>query len=198
MKLLRTVHPIGTASSAAWVTTSRHCTYTNISSRSATITWQPFTALFTSYNTTLSVTGTDRNAGQMTFSSSGHVQAPVVSVSNNGCDAADFPENVKENIALVSRGGCEYGLKSALAGAAGAAGVVIYNNEGGDEELWGSLIQRSRPEGPYPPTVAISQNAGRTILTSLASGERTGNLKVEGVAEDRVTMNLIAQTKSGD
>lgn len=98
LKLLRTVHPIGTASSAAWVTTSRHCTYTNISSRSATImiTWQPFTAFFTSYNTTLSVTGTDRNAGQMTFSSSGHVQAPVVSVSNNGCDAADFPENVKE------------------------------------------------------------------------------------------------------
>lgn len=162
------------------------------------ITWQPFTALYTSYNTSLSVTGTDRGAGQMTFSPSGHVEAPVVSVSNDGCDAADFPENVSGNIALISRGGCEYGLKSALAGAAGAAGVVIYNNEGGDEELWGSLIERSRPEGPYPPTVAISENAGRTILTSLASGERIGILAVEGIVEDRVTMNLIAQTKAGD
>lgn len=162
------------------------------------VTWQPFTALLSSYNTSLSVTGTDRNAGQMTFSPNGHVEDSVVAVSNNGCDAADFPENVGGNIALISRGGCEYGLKSALAGAANAAGVVIYNNEGGDEELWGSLIERSRPGGPYPPTVAISENAGRTILTSLASGERIGNLTVEGVVEDRVTMNLIAQTKGGD
>lgn len=121
-----------------------------------------------------------------------------MAISNNGCDAADFPENVGGNIALISRGGCEYGLKSALAGAANAAGVVIYNNEGREEELWGSLIERSRPEGPYPPTVAISENAGRTILTSLASGERIGNLTVEGVVEDRVTMNLITQTKGGD
>lgn len=130
------------------------------------ITWQPFTALYTSYNTSLSVTGADRGVGQMTFSPSGHVEAPVISVSNDGCDAADFLENVSGDIALISRGGCDYGLKSALAGAAGAAGVVIYNNEGGDEELWGSLIERSRPEGPYPPTVAISANAGRTILTN--------------------------------
>lgn len=77
------------------------------------ITWQPFTAVFSSYNTSLSVTGTDRNAGKMTFSPNGVVEAPVVSVSNNGCDAADFPENVSGNIALISRGGCEYGLKSA-------------------------------------------------------------------------------------
>lgn len=162
------------------------------------ITWQPFTALYTSYNTSLSVTGTDRGAGQMTFSPSGRVEAPVVSVPNDGCDAANFPGGVSGSIALISRGGCEYGLKSALAGAAGAAGVVIYNNEGGDEELWGSLIERSRPEGPYPPTVAISENAGRTILTSLASGERIGNLNVEEIVENRVTMNLIAQTKAGD
>lgn len=162
------------------------------------ITWQPFTALYTSYNTSLSVTGTDRDAGQMTYSPSGKVEAPIVSVSNNGCDAADFPQTVSGNIALISRGGCEYGLKSALAGAAKAAGVVIYNNADGDEKLWGSLIQRSRPEGPYPPTVGISENAGRTILTSLASGERVGNLTVEGVAEDRVTMNLFAQTRGGD
>lgn len=134
----------------------------------------------------------------MTFSPSGNVLAPIVSVSNNGCNASDFPETVSGTIAIISRGGCEYGFKSALAGAANAAGVIIYNNVGGDEELWGSLIQRNRPKGAYPPTVAISENAGRTILTSLASGERIGNLNVEGVAEDRVTMNLVAQTKAGD
>lgn len=162
------------------------------------IMWQPFTALFTRYSTTLSVTGTDRDAGPMTFSPSGNVQAPIILVSNNGCDVTDFPDNVSGNIAIISRGGCEYGLKSALAGAANAAAVIIYNNIGGDEKLRGSLIQLSRPEGPYPPTVAISESAGRTILTSLASGERIGNLTVEGVAEERVTMNLVAQTKAGD
>lgn len=33
----------------------------------------------------------------------------------------DFPPAVKGNIALISRGACEFGLKVAYAGASGAA-----------------------------------------------------------------------------
>jgi carboxypeptidase Q len=58
-------------------------------------------------------------------------------------------------------------LKSALAGAAGAVGVLIYNNVEGPLE--GDLAQPTRPEGPYTPTVGLSQADGLTILSSLTS-----------------------------
>ncbi|KAH7063094.1 hypothetical protein B0J12DRAFT_641385 [Macrophomina phaseolina] len=109
---------------------------------------------------------------------------------------ADYPAEVAGNIALISRGTCDFGLKAALAGAAGAAGAVIYNNVNGT--LSGTLGSPNRTEGPYPPTAAISQASGRALLSLLSAGEVIGNLNVNSIIEDRVTMNVIAQTKSGD
>lgn len=163
------------------------------------ITWQPFTTLYSEYNVSLTVSGTDQGPGRLTHSPSGQVEAPIIAVSNQGCNAADFPAGVKGNIALIVRGDCPYGLKSAYAGAAGAAGVIIYNNADGDKKMWGTLIERSRPQGAYPPSVMVSQTTGKALAASLASGkEVVGNLTVQGVCEDRVTMNLFAQTRGGD
>lgn len=58
-------------------------------------------------------------------------------------------------------------MKAALAGSAGAVGVLIYNNVEG--ALLGILSQASRPEGPYAPTVGISQADGLAVLASLNS-----------------------------
>lgn len=162
------------------------------------ISWQPFTTLYSDYHVSLTVNGTDQSAGRLTYSPMGQVEAPIVAVFNKGCEAADFPAEVEGNIALIVRGGCAYGLKSAYAGAAGAAGVVIYNNIDGDAEIWGTLIEPSRPQGPYPPSIMVSQTAGEALAAAVTSGEVVGNLTVNGVLEDRVTMNLFAQTKGGD
>ena len=58
-------------------------------------------------------------------------------VENSGCDASDYPSSVKGAIALIQRGECPFGDKSAHAGSAGAIAAVIYNNEAG--ELHGTL-----------------------------------------------------------
>ena len=66
-------------------------------------------------------------------------------MSNSGCEPADYPPEIAGNIGLVIRGPCDFGTKSALAGAAGAVGLVIYNNlEGGGV---GSLSPPPHPKG---------------------------------------------------
>ncbi|KAK0645054.1 putative leucine aminopeptidase 2 [Lasiodiplodia hormozganensis] len=160
------------------------------------IEYQPFVETFSGGDATFSVNGEDQDAALMTYAPNGQVEAPVVAVSNQGCEPSDFPAEVEGAIALISRGTCEFGLKAAYAGAAGAAGAVIYNNVNGS--LSGTLGAPNRTEGAYPPTAAISLTAGRAILALLEAGEVIGDLNVNSIIEDRVTMNVIAQTKSGD
>ena len=49
-----------------------------------------------------------------------------------GCEAADFAGFVPGTIALVSRGACTFAIKATNAYAAGAVGVIIYNNAAGN------------------------------------------------------------------
>ncbi|KAJ0124346.1 leupeptin-inactivating enzyme 1 [Diaporthe amygdali] len=160
------------------------------------VEYQPFIETYSGGSASLLVNGQSQNASLMTYAPNGQVEAAFVAVSNLGCNATDFPSEVAGAIALISRGTCDFGLKAALAGAAGAAGAVIYNNVAGT--LSGTLGAPSRPEGPYPPTAAISQAAGQALVALLAEGEVIGDLNVNSIIEDRVTMNVIAQTKSGD
>ncbi|KAL3417278.1 peptidase family M28 [Phlyctema vagabunda] len=138
--------------------------------------------------------GTTYESLLMTFSPAGSPDAPLVAVANLGCDPADYPAEVAGSIALISRGSCEFGLKSALAGAAGAAGAIIYNNVPG--LLQGTLGQETRPQGPYPPTAGISQEDGLALVAALGAGEVTGALTI--TLYDVTTYNVIAQTKGGD
>ncbi|RDW77320.1 peptide hydrolase-5 [Coleophoma cylindrospora] len=142
-------------------------------------------------NSTLLVGGTAYESRLMTFTPGGHPVAPLVAAANLGCDPADYPAEISGAIALISRGTCEFGLKSALAGAAGAIGVLIYNNV--DGALSGTLGQETRPEGSYPPTSGISKADGLALLASLP---QTGDLNI--ILVDVPTYNIIAQTKGGD
>ncbi|KKY26412.1 putative peptidase m28 [Diplodia seriata] len=160
------------------------------------VEYQPFIETFSGGDATLTVNGEDQQAELMTYAPNGQVEAPIVAVSNLGCEPSDFPAEVSGAIALISRGTCDFGLKAAYAGAAGAAGAVIYNNVNGS--LSGTLGAPNRTEGTYPPTAAISLSNGRAILALLEAGEVTGDLNVNSIIEDRVTMNVIAQTKAGD
>lgn len=98
---------------------------------------------------------------------------------------SDYPAEVAGAIALISRGTCEFGQKSALAGNAGAVGAAIYNNIPGG--LNGTLGQ-PRALGPYVPTVGISQEAGLALVDVIAAGtEVTGALDVVSEIEFRST-----------
>jgi Zn-dependent M28 family amino/carboxypeptidase len=130
-------------------------------------------------------------------STAGVVTAPLVAVSNFGCEASDYPAGLSGNIALISRGSCDFGLKSALAGGAGAVAAIIYNNVAAT--VSGTLGPPPREEGPYVATVGISQAQGQAYLSQLSSGtELSASLDVLTDIQIVTTSNVLATSKCGD
>ncbi|PGH05466.1 aminopeptidase [Blastomyces parvus] len=145
---------------------------------------------------TFKVNGEDKEVLPMTYSPSGNATAELVLVNNLGCVPGDFPPEVEGKIALVLRGECPFGTKSALAGSAKAVGALIYNNIPGP--LSGTLGSPSDPQGPYPPTVGLSKEIGDDLASRLGSEALTGELFAHSEFENRTTYNVIATTKGGD
>ena len=100
---------------------------------------------------------------------------------------SDYPAEVRGKIALISRGTCEFGLKSSLAGAAGADAAVIYDSIN-EPSLAGTLGPPPRPEGPYVPTVGISLANGTALLAAINTGKPViADINVISVVENRTT-----------
>lgn len=155
---------------------------------------QPFAELFHTASGSLSVGGQAvASAATMTYTPGGSTTGPLVAVANHGCGAVDYPPAVKGAIAFISRGTCSFGEKSIAAKAAGAAGVVIYNNVAGP--LSATL---GTPLLDYAPSLSISQEDAVPLLAALGEGEVIADLVVNAVAENRVNYNVIAETKGGD
>ncbi|KAF2204355.1 Zn-dependent exopeptidase [Delitschia confertaspora ATCC 74209] len=148
-----------------------------------------------SEESSLTISNAPVQHGVMEYSPSGNATAPVIVVNNFGCEASDYPTTVSGNIALISRGTCDFGLKSVLAGLAGAKAAMIYNNIPGG--LNGTLGV-PRAEGPYIPTVSLSQEDGTALRTSITGGTAvSANLFVETVITNATTNNVIATTNNG-
>ncbi|KAL9614334.1 MAG: hypothetical protein Q9167_001137 [Letrouitia subvulpina] len=162
------------------------------------VAFQPFVELYTAGNATLVANGEDQAAEIFTYSPSGKFTEPLVPVANLGCNASDYPPELSGNIALISRGSCQFGLKSALAGAAGADAAVIYDNID-EPKLSGTLGPDSRPEGPYVPTAGITLARGTALLDAIKGGATVNaDINVNSIRENRTTYNVIAQTRGGD
>lgn len=73
----------------------------------------------------------------------------------------DFPAEVRNNIALISRGTLHFSEKVANAMAADAAGAIIYNNLSG---LFSGTLEYQRD---WIPAVSISQEDGNLLLAAL-------------------------------
>ncbi|KAF2688116.1 Zn-dependent exopeptidase [Lentithecium fluviatile CBS 122367] len=151
-----------------------------------------FVELFTSAVVVANAAGEAFDAKYMTYSPSGNVTAPLVSVADIGCVAENYPAELSGNIALIKRGTCTFGEKAKLAKAAGATGTVIYNNQAGT--LSGTL----GAPGDYAPTVGVTDEVGASLLAKLAAGGVEVHLDVDATEENRTTYNVIAETKGGD
>ncbi len=92
-------------------------------------------------------------------------------------------------VALVQRGpaGFFFRDKVANAAAAGALGIVIYNNLPAPVQQV-TLLQPARI-----PAVLISQEAGQRLLALLRQGEVRVHLGVDTVTEQRTTWNVIGR-----
>ncbi|KAH8194296.1 hypothetical protein TruAng_011534 [Truncatella angustata] len=154
---------------------------------------QPFVELFYSAEASLVVDGVEYEPGSMTYSPGGTFSAPLVLVSNLGCDVTDFSPEVEGSVALISRGTCSFAAKATNAKSAGAVAAVVYNNQEG--KVSGTLGAVS---DDYAPVVGITQEQGITLIAALESGEVIADFGVDAVLQNRTTFNVIAQTKTGD
>lgn len=111
--------------------------------------------------------------------------------STSGCEAADFAGFTPGNIAIIQRGSCSFLLKAQNAEAAGAIGVVIFN-EGQTERT--NAFNGTLGE----PSVAIPVvGASFAVGEELAAGGVVARVFVDAISETRSTANLIAETPAG-
>jgi len=148
----------------------------------------------------------DVDFGVIDQSDPGDVTAAVTAVdlqlglgnaSTSGCEASDFGGFPAGNIALLQRGACTFELKAENAAAAGAAGIVIFNQ--------GNLASPDR-QGIPAVTLTANNTSGIPVLgTTYALGETlagTPGLAMRVFANVtrgiRTTYNVLAETNTGD
>ncbi|WKB55388.1 M28 family metallopeptidase [Eleftheria terrae] len=127
----------------------------------------------------------------MKYSGSADLTAAVSTPANPlGCSTEDWASFPAGNIALIQRGVCRFANKAALAHAAGAAGLIFYNNVPGDLKAGlGADFE------PNLPAVAVSQELGQQLA---AVSGLTVRLKTDTERGMVKTMNLIAESVEGD
>ncbi len=138
------------------------------------------------------------------YSAAGDVTAPVQAVdlvlppvggSTSGCEAADFAGFTPGNIALVQRGTCNFSNKAINAEAAGAAGVIIFN-EGNSPDRLGLIGGTLGGNVVDIPVIDIPFALGEQ-LAGLADGRLSVHIQTNVFMETRTTTNVIAETPGG-
>ena len=123
--------------------------------------------------------------------------------SSSGCTMADFSGFVPGRVALIQRGSCFFGVKVLNAQAAGASGVIIFNegNPGRTGVTAGSLVDASgNPIIPTIPVAFTSFDAGQNLLTQYQNGTPpVMNLSIPAIVKPNAPdYNVIADSKGGD
>jgi len=157
------------------------------------------------------VLNTDWGAGQSTGVANAQLQPAggivlpptPTSSSTSGCTSGDFNGFVAGRIALIQRGGCNFGVKIQNAQAAGASGVIIFNegNPGRTDLLIGSIVDAAGT--PFVPTIPVAFTTfaiGQDLLNQSHSGPApTMNITVRAIVDpNRDDWNVIAESKGGD
>ncbi|MFL5850399.1 MAG: PA domain-containing protein, partial [Solirubrobacteraceae bacterium] len=133
----------------------------------------------------------------------GFVLPPTAtSTSTSGCTSADFSNFTAGHIALIQRGGCNYGVKVLNAKAAGATGVVIFNegNPGRTSVINGTLLANNNPFVPDIPVAFTSFDIGNALLDEYNAGTPPHlSLDIHVIVDpNREDYNVIAESKGGD
>src|SRR4051812_335358 len=123
--------------------------------------------------------------------------------STSGCTANDFTGFTAGHIALIQRGGCNFGVKVLNAKDAGATGVIIFNegNPGREGVVNGSLVDAAgNPFVPQIPVAFTSYAIGLDLLHQYQAGPAPSiGLKIQGITDPaREDYNVIAESKGGD
>jgi Zn-dependent M28 family amino/carboxypeptidase len=120
------------------------------------------------------------------------LQLGLGNASTSGCEAADFAGFPAGNIALLQRGTCTFELKAENAAAAGAVGIVIFNQ--------GNTTDPSRQGIPFVTLTGNNESGIPVLGTTYALGETlagTAGLRMRVFAntlrEILPTYNVLAE-----
>jgi len=123
--------------------------------------------------------------------------------SSSGCTSSDFNGFTAGRIALIQRGTCNFGVKVLNAQAAGASGVIIFNegNPGRTGSLSGSMVDASN--NPFIPTIPVSFVTfaiGQDLLNQYRAGPApVMKLSIPAIVKPGADdWNVIAESKGGD
>lgn len=140
----------------------------------------------------------------MTFSPSGivsDVQAIAIDLelgdgnkSTSGCEAEDFTEEVKGKVALIQRGSCSFAQKAKNAEAAGAVGVLIFNQ--GSEETRKDLFNGTL-SGDAEITIPVLSLPYAQGVELSESPEAKISFTTDTKVETKTTYNVVAETPGG-
>jgi hypothetical protein len=158
------------------------------------------------------VVGTDWNPGASNGTATGAtvqnvggtVIPPTQSPSSaSGCTAGNFSAFTPGNIALIQRGTCTFGTKVLNATAAGASGVIIFNegNPGRTGVFSGSMVDANNdPFVASIPVAFTSFDTGFSLYNEANSATPpVMNLAVKLIVDpNRDDWNVIAESKTGD
>jgi hypothetical protein len=188
------------------------------------VTLQPYTFTYYAYKAppTLSEVSptahdyalTDEwNSGQSTgianaeLQPAGGIIIPPTSTpsSSSGCTADDFSGFQTGRIALIQRGTCNFGVKVLNAQAAGASGVIIFNEGNTNPDrtavLAGSLQDAAgNPIIPTIPVAFTSFAIGQDLYNQAQQGRHpVMNLSIDAIVKPNAEdWNVIAESKGGD
>ena len=127
------------------------------------------------------------------------VPSPASNTSTSGCEAADFAGFPAGNLALMQRGTCNFVVKLQNAQAAGAVGIIVFNE--GDPAPGRTGLNLGTLGSPQTlPAVTTTFALGNTLRNGVLNGPTglTMRLKVDYLVGPRTTRNVIAETPTGD
>jgi aminopeptidase Y len=136
----------------------------------------------------------------LSYSGSGDVTAPlaVPSGSQFGCSPADFAGFPVGSIALISRGSptptsCPFRLKTDNATAAGAVGVLVYNNVPG-------VVNGTLGAGALSniPALGLTQALGQSLVMQVHGPGAVMRVRTDTASKTLATRNVLAETSGGD
>ncbi len=87
---------------------------------------------------------------------------------NDACNALTNAGQINGSIAIIRRGGCQFGVKVLAVENAGAIAAIVVNNEPGDTFTMGPGTAGSQVN---IPSIMVSQADGEAIINALLNGE---------------------------
>jgi Peptidase family M28/PA domain len=139
-------------------------------------------------------------SGQTLTTVNNNVLPPTATPSSAaGCAAGDFPPSVKGHPVLIQRGTCTFQTKVENAQAAGATGVIIFNEGNSDPDRTGLLVGGLG----FVPTIPVAFTTfavGNEMASEIASGNPpTPSIDVKAIFKPNSDdWNVIAESKGGD